>query len=268
MISVTGISYEFFNPGGVEIYREQGTGDFLFLHIRTGMEAVLDPAEGYVTVPPDAFLLFNRGDPQIYRKTDGHFINDWIHFTVDPYDDFFEKLGIPFLTPMLLPRSSVISDLIRDLYREYYTRESGENGLDEMAATMFRHLGTLYQDSLCGKRSGKYLAALTEIRREILDFTWQPASVTEIAKKLNLSVSYLQHLYKDTFGTTVSEDLIDGRIRHAAGLLRETDKSISEISSLCGYENLEHFSRQFKSRKGCSPQKYRQITPVPTAAGK
>lgn len=260
MITVTGISYEFLNPGGVEIFREHGTGDFLFLHIKSSLEVILDDSQKYTTVPAGSFLLFNRGDPQIYRKTDGHFINDWMHFTIDPYDGFFEKLGLPYRTPILLPQSSslTITDLFRDIYREFYIRELGAEELSEMTATMFRHFGTLYQDSLRGRKPGKYLASLTKIHRGILDFSYVPDGAGEIAKNLNLSVSYLQHLYKDTFGTTISEDLIVGRIRHAAALLRETDKPVTEISALCGYENLEHFSRQFKKIQGCSPQNYRK----------
>lgn len=64
--------------------------------------------------------------------------------------------------------------------------------------------------------------------------------------KLNISTSYFQHIYKKLFGVPVNQDIIKGRIENAARLLHGTDASVSEIAEQCGYENLEHFSRQFK----------------------
>lgn len=85
-----------------------------------------------------------------------------------------------------------------------------------------------------------------------------PDGADEIAKGLNISTSYFQHIYKKLFGVPVNQDIIKGRIEHAARLLMETDASVSEIAEQCGYENLEHFSRQFKKIKKVSPQKYRK----------
>lgn len=75
---------------------------------------------------------------------------------------------------------------------------------------------------------------------------------------MNLSVSYFQHLYKDFFGRLAYKDIVSARIEQAAHLLEHTDYSINEIGRLCGYDNMEHFSRIFKKYKGKSPHNYRK----------
>ena len=73
---------------------------------------------------------------------------------------------------------------------------------------------------------------------------------------LNISTSHCQHIYKEFFGISIHQDMIRGRIEHAAALIQTTDMSISEIAAACGYENLEHFSRQFKKISRMTPTEY------------
>ena len=50
------------------------------------------------------------------------------------------------------------------------------------------------------------------------------------------------------------------RMRHAAALLRETHKSVSEISRQVGYEDAFNFSTSFKRHYGQSPREFRKGT--------
>ena len=87
MITVRGVGYQFHNYFGIDINRTNGSGDFLLLYLRTPTEVMLNNQFQYV--PAGNFILYKKGSPQIYRKTDGSFINDWIHFEAEPYDNFF-----------------------------------------------------------------------------------------------------------------------------------------------------------------------------------
>ena len=62
----------------------------------------------------------------------------------------------------------------------------------------------------------------------------------------------------DCFGTSLHKDIIKGRIEHAAQLLLQTQMSVTDVAAACGYENLEHFSRQFKKYHGVAPSKFRR----------
>ena len=69
-----------------------------------------------------------------------------------------------------------------------------------------------------------------------------------MAKELSLSRSRFQHLYSDTFGKSVSQDLIQSRIEKASDMLRKSDLTLKDISSICGYNSVSYFIRQFKMK--------------------
>ena len=82
-------------------------------------------------------------------------------------------------------------------------------------------------------------------------------NIDKICKMMNLSRSYIQHLYKSFFGVSVSGDVLHGRIEHAKYLLSSTDLTVHSISDMCGYTNDVHFMRMFKKVMGITPSEYR-----------
>ena len=50
------------------------------------------------------------------------------------------------------------------------------------------------------------------------------------------------------------------RLNEAKQLLLTTDKSIEDISDLCGYSSANYFSLFFKSKTGLAPSNYRKKT--------
>ena len=83
-------------------------------------------------------------------------------------------------------------------------------------------------------------------------------TVAEMASMVYMSEGHLQMLYKKQYGISCMDDLINIRLQKATDYLCFTTHSVAEIAELCGYVSHEHFSRQFKTRYGVSPLKYRQ----------
>ena len=79
-----------------------------------------------------------------------------------------------------------------------------------------------------------------------------------MAADVNMSRSYFQHLYSEVFGVSCMADVISGKIEKAKEILSETGCTVSQVASMCGYDNDEHFMRQFKKIVGVTPTKYRQ----------
>ena len=102
------------------------------------------------------------------------------------------------------------------------------------------------------------IAELRRLRREIRKAPELDWSLGELAKRLNISKSYVQKLYKTHFGISYMEDLIDARTSMAKQLLQTTDLQVTEIADACGYRNDVHFMRQFKDKTGMSPSEYRK----------
>ncbi len=85
-------------------------------------------------------------------------------------------------------------------------------------------------------------------------------TIDSIAKSLNLSKSYLSHLFKEITGFTVMEYLMATRLTQAKYMLAlEPDKPLKDVSFDCGFESASHFSRYFKSKVGMTPKDYRKL---------
>ncbi len=65
------------------------------------------------------------------------------------------------------------------------------------------------------------------------------------------------HLYKEFFGITFANDIINARIEMAKKLLVTSNMKIFEIAKKCGYESTEHFIRQFSKITGETPHKFK-----------
>ncbi len=86
----------------------------------------------------------------------------------------------------------------------------------------------------------------------------EPPSVFLFSKKLNVSPNYLGDSVKYYTGVSALNIIHDFIIDEAKMLLKTSDKSVSEISYMLGYEYPNYFSRLFKKKTGISPSDYKK----------
>lgn len=95
--------------------------------------------------------------------------------------------------------------------------------------------------------------AIDEINRR---FTDNDLSVSYLASLCGVSEVYFRRLFLSSFAVSPKEYLIKKRIDYAKTLLKSGNFSVSEISTLCGYTEPCHFSREFTRRVGTPPSQY------------
>lgn len=81
---------------------------------------------------------------------------------------------------------------------------------------------------------------------------------TELALALNYHPYYLNKIFKAQTGISIHQYVLKKRLEKAAQLLRNTDKSISEIAKDCGFDNQRHFSSLFSKKLGYTPSQTRK----------
>ncbi len=84
-----------------------------------------------------------------------------------------------------------------------------------------------------------------------------PIKINEVAELVSMTPSAFSHFFKKRTQRSFSDYLTDLRIGHAAKLLIETEKNISEICFESGFNNISNFNRSFRSQKGCTPSDFR-----------
>ena len=87
-------------------------------------------------------------------------------------------------------------------------------------------------------------------------------SLSLLEEKLHLNKYYISHLFSGKLGLRFNDYVNSLRISEACRYLVATDRSITEISELVGFNTLRTFNRSFIKQMGMSPSEYRkQDTP-------
>ena len=104
--------------------------------------------------------------------------------------------------------------------------------------------------------------------RDAMDRTYaEPLDIPALAKIAFVSEAHFIRLFRATFGETPHRYLQRRRVERAMSLLRETDRSVTDICLDVGFTSLGTFSRTFRDIVGESPTSYRERGPrgpVPT----
>ncbi|MCO8121657.1 AraC family transcriptional regulator [Stieleria sp. TO1_6] len=94
----------------------------------------------------------------------------------------------------------------------------------------------------------------------------QDIATGKLAEMAGLSISHFERRFRLAFGASPRQYLIRVRIENAASMLRETDRSVTEIAQCCGFYDHAHFSRSFRRLMNRSPSAYRtQMQPSKTS---
>jgi AraC-like DNA-binding protein len=85
----------------------------------------------------------------------------------------------------------------------------------------------------------------------------EPLDLPALAAELGVGYSNLRHSFMARVGISPRQHYLNTRLQKAQDLLINTAKSIKEIAEILGFESASHFSKQFKSRVGHSPNDWR-----------
>src|SRR6188472_2434879 len=95
--------------------------------------------------------------------------------------------------------------------------------------------------------------------RDAMDRTFaEPLCIPELARIGEVSEAHFIRTFRATFGETPHRYLQRRRVERAMFMLRETDRSVSEISLDVGFTSLGSFGRTFREIVGESPTSYRK----------
>lgn len=81
-------------------------------------------------------------------------------------------------------------------------------------------------------------------------------SLKMAAKASYVSDVYFRKLFREIYGISPKQYVIQNRILHGASLILSRYFSLQEIAEQCGYRDYKHFSTEFKRITGVSPSKY------------
>lgn len=178
----------------------------------------------------------------------------WVGFSGAACEEFLESIRI---SPEFPVYSTVDSDKSADYLRQLLECRT-QNTSREFAVTgtFFLFLstvrGTIHLPDDTDLNDTAALATDYISRSYAYDI-----SVDDVAQAACVSRATLYRVFKECFGVSVQQYLMDVRISTAAELLSTTEYSVNEIVASCGFSSYQYFIRLFQKKKGLSPYQYR-----------
>lgn len=88
----------------------------------------------------------------------------------------------------------------------------------------------------------------------------EDVDLAEVAAASKLSPFHFLRLFRGSLGVTPHQYLVRSRLRNAARLLADEDRSISAIALDVGFADLSNFVRTFHRAAGVSPRAFRKLS--------
>ncbi len=256
---INDIGHNYFHNADFRVERPQGSGDYLFVLLKTPAVFMLKDTE--VFAEANSFILFDKGFQQIYRANGIEFLNDWFHFDAAQNEiEYLHGLNIPFNKIVQLDGINELSMIIKYMcYENYSVNPHRADSTELILKLFFNKLSeNLYFTVNRGKDS--YHDKLSVIRSKIYNMPYRKWNIEKLSALASMSASRFEHVYKNTFGVSAISDVIQSRIEYSKNLLCTTDIPVIKIAEMCGYNSAPHFIRQFRSRMNMTPAEYRGRT--------
>ena len=139
------------------------------------------------------------------------------------------------------------------------------NGMDELdrLCEMLRLLPVIFGTSdhvSVGKptRIERDVRRIQQISTYVMAHYAHPISLEDIAAEVGMNRSAFCSYFKRIKGMTFSQFVSQYRLNTACELLKHSQKQVSEICFMVGFNDLPHFVRVFTKSMGMSPSKYRK----------
>jgi AraC-like DNA-binding protein len=132
-------------------------------------------------------------------------------------------------------------------------------GLDEIGALF----ASRFLEVVSGEMRAPVTAKARDRRRAVETALWidenshRKIELEQAASRAELSPFHFLRLFSGVLGVTPHQYLVRSRLRHAARLLADDDRSITDVACDVGFADLSNFVRTFHRAAGVSPRKFR-----------
>lgn len=248
--AIHGRGFEFSFPDGLSMY------NFAYYNC----PIVLGDESGIREWPPGVSIVYAPKNPRYLRAESSDLINTWFSFNGKGVAACLEAYEIPVNRVLDLGELPFLKPLMEEIRRERMQRPlHWEDAVSDLVRAIFREFGTLKAELDCAMSPAqrRLERTLRDVRMRVhsdLSHRW---TVPEMAALADLHPTWFATVYARQFGSSPVNDLLNARMKHAEALLSQLPMTVAQIATECGFTNIEHFTRMFHKRVGCSPGQIR-----------
>jgi len=132
--------------------------------------------------------------------------------------------------------------------------------LDEAAALLVGR----FINVVTGRTETRAGSTARDRRRAVETALWldahahEPIDLERAAREAGVSMFHFLRLFTRVLGVSPHQYLVRARLRHAARLLSEDHRSITDVALDVGFGDVSNFVRTFRRAAGVSPRRFRQ----------
>jgi AraC family transcriptional regulator, transcriptional activator of pobA len=207
------------------------------------------PLEGYMVTFTETFLKQN--------------------FTGDLFQQF------PFLlnesTPVMKLNVDIQIDMTKMfdmMIQEYKGTSSFKKAIlsNHLSILLFKTKELLQSHQVSIKASGRSMELVNHFKvilnenfkNLLIQKSDKVLSIKEIADSMNIHPNYLSNVIKEESGKSASDWIQDRTLAEAQVLLKNSNKTVSEIAFIFGFTDSTHFAKFFKKMSSISPSDFRK----------
>lgn len=243
---------------GHNVRRPRGTAEWVLIGCVAGIGAVEWDDRRWQLGPGDLALL---------PPGEGHMLESdlmtpwsvvWFHFGGGRAADFAAASGWSRATPVLhVPVPGPLHECLEEA-RRHARHGLADADLLGLATAFARLLGEVRlraraRDRQARRADDKVLAVLRQLREE----PGRRWTIGAMARAAGMSAGHFTELFRLATGSPPLSFLIRLRLQRACEILGCEPAPIQEVAARVGYEDPDHFGRQFRQHFGMAPSRFR-----------
>jgi len=240
------------------VSRRDGLNSILFFVVESGSGSLYYNHNRYEVSAGDCVFI-NCAYSYAHETGDELWKLKWIHFYGPQmpaiYQKYEERGGMPVFTPDdTLKYIRIWESVFEKAASADYIRDMRINqDMNELLTLVMEQSWNPMEQKQIAKREDLY-----QLRNYLQTHYAEKIKLDDLAEHFYINKYYLTRIFREFFGVSIGDFLLQIRITQAKKLLRFTDNSVEQIGYLCGLGAPYYFSRIFKKEEGVPPSVFRE----------
>lgn len=235
--------------------KREGLRSYLFAITFAGSGYLRYEGQEY-TLESGSIMFLNCRLPHEYHAGENGWCYRFFHFDGTAVPFYFDQVlasnNVCFRPADLTPFQKLFGELVETNRTNHFTNEIVTNRI-------LTDILTLLVCELPRFQEKQIPVPVQSICHYIEQNFDRHISLDHVADSCGLSKYHMCRIFKDTTGISIITYLTDFRLDIAQRLLRNSERSIEEISDCVGFPDRSAFYRAFRARETMSPKDYRKF---------
>ena len=236
-----------------ENVNQSGRLDHYLIFIVSG-EATVKTNHGVKDIAKNDLVIIHPREPYTMSVKELPLCYLCVHFTGSEAEKKISDYGLGFFPHVNhLDRKNHMELRFKSLFEAFAKNDRFRD--TELALLLDR---LLIEGARGASTDSSSAAPLSKSVRYINEFYTKPIKITDLAQMEGLCMTSYNLYFKRQMAMTPTKYIMKLRMEHGADFLATSNLSVGEIASICGYTDINLFSRTFRGYFGISPTEYRK----------